>query len=118
MRILLAAAAAAMLLTATAAQARDVYVRGHTRSDGTYVQPHYRSAPNSSTSDNWSTKGNTNPYTGREGTRDPYPTPQLNTWSAPRQSSQPWTRYQSQQRNSTFGGSSDVLGGGSDLFGE
>ena len=25
--------------------AQDVYVRGHFRSDGTYVQPYYRSAP-------------------------------------------------------------------------
>lgn len=24
----------------------DVYVRGYTRSDGTYVAPHYRSSPN------------------------------------------------------------------------
>jgi hypothetical protein len=46
-----------------------VSVRGYTRKDGTYVQPHYRSAPDGSFSNNWSTKGNTNPYTGKEGTR-------------------------------------------------
>ena len=50
----------------------DVYVRGYTRSDGTYVQPHYRSSPNSTTLDNYSTRGNTNPYTGKRGTVDPY----------------------------------------------
>jgi hypothetical protein len=50
----------------------DVYVNGHTRSDGTYVSPHYRSSPNGTTYDNWSTRGNTNPYTGERGTRDPY----------------------------------------------
>ena len=50
----------------------DVYVRGYIRKNGTYVKPHYRSRPNSSKSDNWSTRGNTNPYTGRRGTRDPY----------------------------------------------
>jgi len=48
--------------------ARDVKVRGYYRKDGTYVQPHYRSAPNSNMRDNWSYKGNTNPYTGKEGT--------------------------------------------------
>ena len=48
----------------------DVYVRGYTRKNGTYVKPHYRSRPNSSIRDNWSTKGNTNPYTGRQGTRN------------------------------------------------
>ena len=41
--------------------ARDVYVSGYYRKNGTYVQPHYRSAPNSSVRDNWSYKGNTNP---------------------------------------------------------
>ncbi|TAK79249.1 MAG: hypothetical protein EPO11_00415 [Gammaproteobacteria bacterium] len=48
----------------------DVSVNGYYRKDGTYVQPHYRSNPNGNTSDNWSTKGNTNPYTGKEGTHN------------------------------------------------
>ena len=47
----------------------DTYVSGYYRSDGTYVKPHYRSSPNSTTRDNWSTYGNTNPYTGKKGTR-------------------------------------------------
>ena len=46
----------------------DQYVKGHTRSDGTYVAPHYRSTPNNVQYDNYSTKGNTNPYTGQRGT--------------------------------------------------
>lgn len=49
----------------------DVYVRGYTRSDGTYVAPHYRSSPNSTRNDNWTTRGNVNPYTGEPGTRSP-----------------------------------------------
>lgn len=49
--------------------ARDVYVNGYTRSNGTYVQPHYRSAPDSTKSNNWSTQGNYNPYTGQSGTK-------------------------------------------------
>ena len=49
------------------------YVHGYMRSNGTYVQPHIRSSPNSTTLDNYSTQGNINPYTGREGTVNPYP---------------------------------------------
>ena len=47
----------------------DVYVRGHRRSNGTYVQPHYRSNPDGIRSNNWSTRGNVNPYTGKRGTK-------------------------------------------------
>lgn len=47
----------------------DTYVQGHYRSDGTYVQGHYRSDANDTTEDNYSHKGNRNPYTGQYGTR-------------------------------------------------
>ena len=50
------------------AYAGDVYVRGYFRSNGTYVQPHYRSAPDGNFSNNWSTYPNVNPYTGKMGT--------------------------------------------------
>ena len=50
----------------------DTYVQGYTRKDGTYVQPHYRSSPDSSRFNNWSSQGNVNPYTGEKGYRDPY----------------------------------------------
>ena len=49
----------------------DVYSQGYQRNDGTYVQPYHRSEPNGDRSDNWSTKGNVNPYTGQEGTKNP-----------------------------------------------
>lgn len=62
-------AAAIVAITATASFA-DEYVNGYVRDNGTYVQPHYRSSPNSSTQDNYSSKGNTNPYTSERGTRD------------------------------------------------
>lgn len=39
---------------------------------GTYVQPHYRSSPNRSKLDNWSSRGNINPYSGKVGTKDPF----------------------------------------------
>ena len=44
-----------------------VRVKGYTRKNGTYVAPHYRTAPNSTNRDNFSTRGNSNPYTGRSG---------------------------------------------------
>ena len=50
----------------------DTSVRGYTRKDGTYVQPHKRSSPDSSRFNNWSTKGNVNPYSGKKGYRNPY----------------------------------------------
>lgn len=50
----------------------DVAVRGHLRSNGTYVAPHYRSAPDGTKSNNWSTLGNVNPYTGKSGTVDQF----------------------------------------------
>lgn len=46
----------------------DTYVRGYTKNNGTYVEGHYRSNPDTSRDNNYSTYGNTNPYTGRKGT--------------------------------------------------
>lgn len=48
------------------------YRNGYFRKDGTYVYPHYRSRQNKSTFDNYSTRGNTNPYTGKKGYKDPF----------------------------------------------
>lgn len=49
-----------------------VHVRAHTTKTGIYVPAHVRTAPDHSKANNWSTKGNVNPHTGKEGTRDPY----------------------------------------------
>jgi hypothetical protein len=38
---------------------------------GTYVQPHQQTNPNSTQYDNYGTRGNVNPYTGQTGTRSP-----------------------------------------------
>jgi len=46
----------------------DTHVDGYYRSNGTYVQPHYRSDSNGTAYDNYSYQGNTNPYTGTTGT--------------------------------------------------
>lgn len=49
------------------ANSKHVKVKGYYRKNGTYVRPHYRTAPNSTNRDNFSTRGNTNPYTGKKG---------------------------------------------------
>lgn len=46
-------------------------VRGYTRKNGTYVAPHRQTNPNKTKKDNWSSKGNVNPDTGKRGTKDP-----------------------------------------------
>lgn len=46
-------------------------VRGHVTKNGTYVAPHRATNPDKSKANNWSTKGNRNPDTGKEGTKDP-----------------------------------------------
>lgn len=71
--VILAAVMVAAATPALAAGSNNV--RGHIRSDGTYVAPHYRTNPDSTTSNNWSTKPNVNPYTGQSGTREPSYTP-------------------------------------------
>lgn len=62
----------------------DVYVEGYYRRNGTYVQPHYRSAPDGDPSNNWSSRGNVNPYTGSIGTRDPEDEEASPDWSSSR----------------------------------
>ena len=69
------AVVALILLGSASAQAappKKVPVRPQVRRNGTYVQPHYRTSPNRTRTDNWSSKGNVNPYTGKPGKVDPY----------------------------------------------
>ena len=48
-------------------------VKGYYKpSTGRYITPHYRTSPNKSKFDNYSTKGNYNPYTGKSGTVSPF----------------------------------------------
>lgn len=47
-------------------------VSGYYKSNGTYVQPHYRSNYDRNKYSNYSTRGNINPYTGRTGTKNTY----------------------------------------------
>lgn len=67
-----ACAAIALLFCAAAADASGVRVRGYTTRRGTYVAPSHRTSPDHTRTNNWSSRGNVNPYTGRAGTRNPY----------------------------------------------
>ncbi|WP_207209596.1 hypothetical protein [Flavobacterium sp. 140616W15] len=48
--------------------AQDVWVNGYTRTNGTIVQDHYRTNRDQTVNNNFTTIGNTNPYTGAVGT--------------------------------------------------
>ncbi len=45
------------------------YTRGYTKKNGTYVQPYHKSHPDAYRYNNYSSKGNVNPYTGKQGTQ-------------------------------------------------
>jgi hypothetical protein len=77
-----------------------VYVRGYVKSNGTYVQPHYRTSPNNTVYDNWSTYPNVNPYTGNTGTKT---YPNNSYYNAPSYNSNSYNRTnQLFQRNDLF----------------
>ncbi len=44
-----------------------VRVKGYTTKRGTYVAPSHRSSPDRVKYNNYSSKGNSNPYTGKKG---------------------------------------------------
>ncbi len=43
--------------------------RGYYKKNGTYVKPYHKSNPDSRRYNNYSAKGNINPYTGKKGTQ-------------------------------------------------
>lgn len=45
-------------------------VAGHVTKSGTYVAPSRATNPNTTKTDNYTQKGNVNPYTGKAGTKD------------------------------------------------
>ena len=59
------------ILSFCATTAKAEYVGGHYRNNGTYVNGYHRSSSDSTTLNNYSTKGNKNPYTGQIGTKNP-----------------------------------------------
>lgn len=59
-----------LFISAGSAEAKTVSVKGYYKpSTGSYVMPSYRTSPNKTKLDNYSTKGNYNPYSGKTGTR-------------------------------------------------
>jgi hypothetical protein len=54
---------------ARASGTSDHVVRGYVRKNGTYVAPYHATNRNGTKNDNYSTKGNVNPYTGKTGTK-------------------------------------------------
>jgi len=91
---------------------QNVHVRGYTKKNGTYVQPHYRSRPDGNVFNNWSTQGNTNPYTGKRGTVNPYKSSR-GFGSAPGGFSQPQSYGRSNNRwnGQSSGGMGDSFSG-------
>ena len=83
-----------------------VRVSGYYRKNGTYVQPYFRTAPNSTKNDNFSTKGNVNPYTGKPGWIEPdskYNTFHYSTYSYnPSDKKQPVTRIPIEHKDRTY----------------
>lgn len=49
--------------------AKDTYSRGYFKKNGTYVQPYFKTKPNKTKRDNYASKGNINPYTGKKGSK-------------------------------------------------
>ena len=93
-------------LFATPAVAQSSHtVRGYVRSDGTYVAPHTQTDSNSTKLDNWSTKGNVNPYNGQSGTVDPYRPTQANPYGTPNNATtnNPYQSPYNQQRRKPYG---------------
>lgn len=74
----------------------DVSVKGYYRKDGTYVKPHMRSSKDGNFYNNWSTVGNVNPYTGKQGTKIAptysYTTPKQNVGQV--KTGLPYSNYQ------------------------
>lgn len=54
-----------------AAAKHPVHVKASTTKTGEHRQPHYRTSPDHTQRNNYSAKGNVNPYTGKTGTKTP-----------------------------------------------
>jgi len=98
-----------LVLVITTVADADVHVRGYNRSNGTYVQPHWRSDPDGNFNNNWSTSPNVNPYTGAIGTRRTPDNSNGYSWRTPGYSygsSSPYSHGYSSPSYNNLGGSS------------
>jgi len=70
--LLMALLVSSCFVVTSFAEAGQTRVRGYTTRRGTYVGSYMRTTPNRTRLDNWSTRGNVNPYTGKRGYRNPW----------------------------------------------
>ena len=80
-KFFLSLALACSLTTLVSAQ---VHQRGYAKHNGTYVEPTERTRPNRTNQDNYSNKGNVNPYNGNVGTAQPTYTGDQQIYTGPR----------------------------------
>jgi hypothetical protein len=74
-KLALILAALGLLISPMVAFAKDVHVRGYYRKDGTYVQPHVRSAPDGVRWNNYGPSGGVDMMNGRNRDADGDGTP-------------------------------------------
>ena len=60
-----------VLVMVTGTASAQTYQRPYVDKNGRYSDGGYRSKPNGTQLDNYSTKGNVNPYSGKRGNRNP-----------------------------------------------
>lgn len=66
----IATAITLVLLASTVSAAGSHGRKGHIRKDGTYVAPSRATNPDKTRTNNYSHKGNVNPYNGKKGTKE------------------------------------------------
>ena len=86
------ALAAILAVVGTSTYAASTQVDGYMRKDGTYVAPHFRTTPDNSRANNYSSQGNFNPYNGQQGTVNPYAPPAQGFGNAPNPYRNPYER--------------------------
>ena len=58
---------------AISTEAKTIKIKSYYKpSIGKYINSYYKTSPNKTKLDNWSTKGNSNPFTGKKGYAKPY----------------------------------------------
>lgn len=63
---------AILIISPLTCYSADVKTKPYIRKNGTYVKDSVKTKPNRTKADNYSTKGNSNPYSGIKGTKKGY----------------------------------------------
>jgi hypothetical protein len=82
-RLIAFGCAIALAMLAVRPVAADEFVSGHFKGNGTFVEPYMRSSRDGIFSNNYSTKGNVNPWNGKPGTRVTPPNHSPSYFTAP-----------------------------------